>query len=39
MAIAADQRDTWQQERGVRLEPESARDIAEYTVQTWEVDL
>jgi hypothetical protein len=39
MAIAADQRETWQQERGVRLEPGSARDIAEYTVQTWEVDL
>lgn len=39
MAIAANQRDTWQQERGVRLEPESARDIAEYAAQTWEIDL
>lgn len=39
MAIAADQRDTWQQERGVRLEPESAQNIADYAAQAWEIDL
>jgi hypothetical protein len=39
MAIAADQHDTWQKDRGVPLEPESARDIADYAVQTWEMNL
>jgi hypothetical protein len=39
MAIAADQRDGWQDERGVDLEPDSARDIAEYAAQQWELDL
>jgi len=38
-AIAADQRDTWQQERGVRLEPESAQNIADYAAQAWEIAL
>jgi hypothetical protein len=39
MAIAAGQRDGWQHERGVSLEPDSAQDIGEYTAQQWELDL
>ncbi len=39
MAIAADQRETWQHERGVPLQPESARDIADFAAQAWELDL
>lgn len=39
MAIAAHQREGWQHERGVSLEPESAQDIGEYAARTWELDL
>ena len=39
MAIASQQRDEWQHERGVELEPDSARDIGEYAAQQWELDL
>jgi hypothetical protein len=39
MAIAADQRQEWQHERGVALEPESAQDIAGYAAQQWELEL
>jgi hypothetical protein len=39
MAIAGNQRDEWQHERGVELEPDSARDIGEYAAQQWELDL
>ena len=39
MAIATQQRDEWQHERGVELEPVSARDIGEYAAQQWELDL
>jgi hypothetical protein len=39
MAIAADQRDGWQHDRGVPLESGSAQDIGEYAAQQWELDL
>ncbi|HMN12762.1 MAG TPA: hypothetical protein PKD55_10610 [Bellilinea sp.] len=39
MAIAGNQRDEWQHERGVELEPDSAQDIGEYAAQQWELDL
>ena len=39
MAIATQQRDDWQHERGVELEPESAQDIGAYAAQQWELDL
>jgi hypothetical protein len=39
MAIAADQREAWQHDRGVALEPASAQDIADYAAQQWELDL
>ena len=39
MAIASNQRDEWQHERGVELEPDSARDIGAYAAQQWELDL
>ncbi len=39
MAIATQQREDWQHERGVSLEPESSQGIGEYTAQTWELDL
>ncbi|NLF78262.1 MAG: hypothetical protein GX573_21425 [Chloroflexi bacterium] len=39
MAIAGNQRGEWQHERGVELEPDSARDIGEYAAQQWELDL
>ena len=39
MAIAGQQRDDWQHERGVALEPESAQDIGEYAAQQWELEL
>jgi hypothetical protein len=39
MAIAANQREGWQHERGVSLEPESAQSIGDYAAQQWELDL
>jgi hypothetical protein len=39
MALATDQRALWENERGVALEPEAARDIADYTREAWEMDL
>jgi hypothetical protein len=39
MAIATQQRDDWQHERGVELEPDSAQDIGAYAAQQWELDL
>lgn len=39
MALATDQRDFWQTKRGVTLEPEATREIADYTRDTWEVEL
>ncbi len=39
MALAADQRDLWERERGIPLEPDAAQDLAEYTRDQWEIDL
>lgn len=39
MALATDQRALWENDRGVALEPEAARDIADYTREAWEMDL
>lgn len=39
MALATDQREFWQTERGVALEPEATREIADYTREQWEVEL
>ncbi len=39
MALATDQRELWENERGVALEPDAARDIADYTRDAWEVEL
>lgn len=39
MALATDQREFWQTERGVALEPEATREIADYTRDQWEVEL
>ena len=39
MALATDQRELWESQRGVALEPQAAQEIADYTRQTWEVAL
>lgn len=39
MAIAGNQRGEWQIDRGIELKPDSARDIGEYAVRQWELDL
>jgi len=39
MALATDQRELWENERGVALEPDAAREIADYTREQWEVEL
>jgi len=39
MALATDQRELWENERGVALEPEAAKEIADYTRDAWEVEL
>jgi hypothetical protein len=39
MALATDQRELWENGRGVTLEPDAAREIADYTRDTWEVEL
>jgi hypothetical protein len=39
MALATDQREFWETERGMPLESDAARDIADYTRDTWEVEL
>jgi hypothetical protein len=39
MALATDQRELWESERGVALEPQAAREIADYTRDAWEVEL
>ena len=39
MALATDQRGLWDSHRGVALEPDAAREIADYTRDTWEVEL
>ncbi len=39
MALATDQRDLWETGRGLPLEADAARDIADYTRDQWEVEL
>lgn len=39
MAIATDQRELWESERGMALEPDYAEQAAEYTRETWELEL
>jgi hypothetical protein len=39
MALATDQRELWENERGLPLESDTARDIADYTRDNWEVEL
>ena len=39
MALAADQRERWTNERGVSLERTATHDLAEYTRSVWEIDL
>lgn len=39
MALATDQRALWENERGVALEPDAAKEIADYTRDAWEVEL
>lgn len=39
MALATDQRELWENERGVALEADAAREIADYTREAWEVEL
>lgn len=39
MALATDQRDLWESERGVALESDAAKEIADYTRDAWEVEL
>jgi len=39
MALATDQRELWENERGMALEPEAAHEIANYTRDAWEVEL
>ena len=39
MALATDQRDLWENQRGLSLEAEATREIADYTRENWEVEL
>jgi hypothetical protein len=39
MALAADQRELWERERGIPLEPDAAQDLADYTRDQWEIEL
>ena len=39
MALAADQRHLWETERGLPLDQEATRDLADYTAQNWEMEL
>jgi len=39
MAVATEQRDLWETERGMSLEADYAEQAAEYTRETWELDL
>ena len=39
MALATDQRDFWEAERGMPLAPDAAQDLADYTRDQWEIDL
>lgn len=39
MALATNQRELWEKERGVELESDTAREIADYTRDNWEMEL
>ena len=39
MALATDQRDFWESDRGVALEPDTTQEIADFTRESWEVGL
>ncbi len=39
MALATDQREFWENERGLPLEADATREIADYTREQWEVEL
>jgi PAS domain S-box-containing protein len=39
MALATDQRELWEKEHGVALEPDAAKEISDYTRDNWEIDL
>jgi hypothetical protein len=39
MALATDQREFWEAERGLPLEPDTAQDLLEYARDEWEIDL
>jgi hypothetical protein len=39
MALATDQRERWENKRGLLLESDAARDIADYTRDNWEMEL
>ena len=39
MALATDQRDLWEAERGLPLEPSAAQDLADFARSEWEIDL
>jgi len=39
MAIATDQRELWESERGVTINPEYAQEVAEYAKEAWALEL
>ncbi|MCA0455407.1 MAG: hypothetical protein LCI00_15625 [Chloroflexi bacterium] len=39
MALATDQRELWEKERGVLLEPDTTQTVSDYTQDNWEMDL
>ncbi len=39
MALAADQRKLWEEDRGVALDADAAQELADYAHSTWEIDL
>jgi hypothetical protein len=39
MALATDQRELWEAERGMPLAPDTADNLAEFTRDEWEIDL
>lgn len=39
MALASDQRELWERERGIPLEADAAQDLADFTRDQWEIEL
>ncbi|MBI1282218.1 MAG: hypothetical protein GC179_29090 [Anaerolineaceae bacterium] len=39
MALVTDQRELWDKDRGVEIEPNATRDIADYARDNWEIEL